>query len=86
VISDEILALTNMVGMRKFGLGDVVTVPDDLCPGCGGHTGELLGRIVGFEGTSKLEDDGHVGPFYVVEVDHLHNNNGRLVYAEAELS
>jgi hypothetical protein len=87
-VHDEILALTNMVGMRKFNLGDTVTFPIDACPdpGCGGmYTGKMVGRIVGFAGTSKLEDDGHVGPFYVVEVDHPHNGGVRLVCAEAEL-
>jgi hypothetical protein len=46
----------------------------------------MTGRVVGFEGTSMLEDDGCIGPFYLIgDIDHRHFVDP-LVYAESELA
>lgn len=67
--------------------GDAVVVPSDYCPGCGGHTGLMSGIIRGTEDQPhwKLEEE-HPGPYYSVLIDHKHNAEGRLVYAERELA
>ena len=71
----------------RYPIGDRVTVPDDFCPGCMTRTGLMTGQIVEYQSpgdVSALMD--LPGPYYLVSVDHDHNANGRLVYAESELS
>ncbi len=84
--SDQNLELFNTADLRAHNVGDPVRIDSLFCPRCDCYTGEMTGRIVGFEGTSKLEDVGHIGPFYVVDdIDHRHPV-GRLVCAESELA
>jgi hypothetical protein len=87
--SDRNLELFNTTGMRRYKLGEHVIIDSLFCPRCDCYTGQLTGRIVGFEGTSMLEDDGHVGPFYLVDdidgINH-HHRVGQLVCAQSELA
>jgi hypothetical protein len=45
----------------------------------------LHGHIVGFEGTSMLEDLGLGGPFYVVDLGGHTHVVGKVVFGESEL-
>lgn len=72
---------------RRYGIGAAVTMASVFCPGCMDYTGPMTGTVVGFvrngDQSALYGDD--PGPFYVVDVDHVHNAGGRLVYPEGEL-
>lgn len=87
--ADAVLEQLNAAGTRRFSIGDAVLLPSLNCPRCDIDTGQMTGRIIRFEGTSKLEDDGAAGPFYLIElidaVNHPHAEGRQLVFAEAEI-
>jgi hypothetical protein len=83
--NDEVLEFQNVLGIRRYHIGQAVRVDtSDFCPRCGCHVDGIEGRVVAFEGGSKLAEDGHIGPFYVVEIDH--HGTQSLVYDETELT
>jgi hypothetical protein len=82
------MSTSNATDARAYQIGDAVTVPDDFCPGCMARTGPMGGLVVGYvnDGEQSNLFGDTPGPFYTVSVDHEHNSNGSLVYAESELA
>lgn len=75
--------------MAAFNIGDAVIVPVDYCPGCGDRldaepTGLVMRVVPDGDVHWKLAEE-HPGPYYSVLIDHEHNADGGLVYAEREL-
>lgn len=74
--------------VRRYRIGDAITVPGDFCPGCMDRMEPTSGLIVGHVKDGDQSDlfGDTPGPFYTVLVDHEHNADGRLVYGETELA
>jgi hypothetical protein len=89
--ANAVLAQLDAAGTRRLGIGDDVVIPSLYCPRCDtmtGQSGQMTGRIIGFEGTSLLEADGYRGPFYTVEIADAtcaHHDGLHLVCDESEL-
>jgi len=88
--SAKALNLHVCAGTLRYTVGQHVRFDGTYCPRHEVEIGEIVGRVVGFEVRSKLEEDGHVGPFVVV-VDFgvapigCGCRIGQLVCAQAEL-
>ena len=72
---------------HRYAVGEKVIMPSQFCPRCDGDTGELTGRIVGFEEEAAIASD-HPGrpPYYLVgDVGPHRHVVPDLVFGEAEL-